>query len=248
MIITHKINMDLSRVGISSSISVMQDDRYSRNLEYTLTENGAAWAIPDGATALIRYLKPDGTGGNYDALEDGTAAYTAEGNVLTVALAPQVCTVPGKVLLTVAVISGEAYLHTFTVTLMVQRNPGLAVSSENYFRISGALADSGWTPNMYLGTDENGNVVAVEIPDGAGLTEEQAAKLDTITLSDGYTDISGLRQATDITAVRDGQTITITTTVQGDVTHTDVVTLDDNDYPIKVVSDGVECTVSWEGF
>lgn len=131
---------------------------------------------------------------------------------------------------------------------------------------------SGWDANMYLGTDEGGNVVAVEkpeavvqtvngiapdeagnveieIPEGTGLTEEQAAKLEAITVTeDGYTDISGVRKATDISAVRDGQTITITTTLQGDVTHTDVIGLDDNDYPVTIVSDGVACSVTWEGF
>lgn len=84
---------------------------------------------------------------------------------------------------------------------------------------------------------------------GTGLTDEQAEKLDTITVTeDGYTDISGLRKATAIAVVKEEQTVTVTQTLQGDVTSTSVITLDDNDFPVAIVTDGVECAVSWEGF
>lgn len=275
MIVTQKIEMDLAHRWITPAVSVMQDDKYSRDLEFTLAQNGQAWAVPEGATAVIRYRKPDGTGGNYDLMPDGSAAYTIAGNSVTVKLAPQVLTVPGAVKLTVGLIQGESQLHTFTVEILVQANPGLQVTSENYFKVAGALADSGWEPNMYLGTDENGNVVAKAAPaggGGTGMTEEQAAQLEANTAAitkleadvqanrddidaipvtvagDGYTDITGLRQPTSIRVVRSGLTVTVTTTLEGGGTHTDAITLDDNDYPLTVVSDGVECAVSWEGF
>lgn len=272
MIITSKINMDLSVRGVMPRVDAVQDDKYSRNLEITLYENGVAWTPPSGTAAIVRYKKSDGTGGNYDVLPDGTSAYTISGNVLTVALAPQVCTAPGMVRLAVGLLHGDAEINTFSVKIDVQPNPGIDVVSEDYTNMSNYLRASGWDANMYLGTDEEGNVVAVEkpeavvqtvngiapdeagnveieIPEGTGLTEEQEAKLEAITVTeDGYTDISGVRKATDISAVRDGQTITITTTLQGDVTHTDVISLDDNDYPVTIVSDGVECSVTWEGF
>ena len=65
--------------------------------------------------------------------------------------------------------------------------------------------------------------------------------------ADGYTNIEGIRRATSISTVRDNDTITITATLQGDETHTHVITLDENDYPTKIVSDRVECTFSWDG-
>lgn len=169
MIITTNITMDLSRRGPTQVISAVQDDRCSRALAMVLTSGGVAWEPPEGTTAQIRYRKPDGTGGNYDALPDGTPAWTIAGNVLTVALAPQVCTVPGRVTLTAALVQGETQLHTFVVGIDVQPNPGLQATSENYYKIAGALPDSGWEPDRYLGTDSEGKVVTKTAPAG-GLT------------------------------------------------------------------------------
>ena len=171
MIITHKLQpMDLTHKQNTIRVDVVQDDKYSRDVEFTFTENGVAWQIPDGATAVVRYKKPDGTGGNYDTLPDGSTAYQINGNVLTVALAPQVCTVPGQVQLSVGLIHGNAEINTFSVNIIVQPNPGSTYQSEDYIKLSGAVPNSGWTPNMYLGTDASGNVVAKEGTSGGGET------------------------------------------------------------------------------
>lgn len=171
MIITHKLqSMDLTHKQNMSRIDVVQDDKYSRDIEFTLTENGVTWQIPDGTTAVVRYKKPDGTGGNYDTLPDGSTAYQINGNVLTVALAPQVCTVQGPVQLSVGIIHGSAEINTFSVDIVVHPNPGAEYQSEDYIRLSGAVPNSGWTPNMYLGTDSSGNVVAKVGTSGGGGT------------------------------------------------------------------------------
>lgn len=171
MIITHKLQpMDLTHKQNTSRVDIVQDDKYSRDIEFTLTSNGVAWQIPDGTTAIVRYKKPDGTGGNYDTLPDGSTAYQINGNVLTVALAPQVCTVQGPVQLSVGIIHGSAEINTFTVNIAVHPNPGAEYQSEDYIRLSGAVPNSGWTPNMYIGTDASGNVVAKEGTSGGGGT------------------------------------------------------------------------------
>lgn len=185
MIITHKVNMDLVRPWILQALDVMQDDKYSRNIEFTITQDGAALSIPEETTALVRFCKPDGTGGNYDELPDGTAAYTISGNVVTIALAPQVCTATGKVLLAVCLINNITELHTFSVNINVHRNPGLVAHSENYFKIAGSVADSGWKPNMYLGTDKNGNVV--EKQPSMEITGEVTAEVDEYTSTGTHT-------------------------------------------------------------
>lgn len=196
MIITHKLqSMDLTNKQNMSRIDVVQDDKYSRDIEFTLTENGVAWQIPDGTTAVVRYKKPDGTGGNYDALPDGSTAYQINGNVLTVALAPQVCTVPGQVQLSVGLIHGSAEINTFTVNIAVHPNPGAEYQSEDYIKLSGAVPNSGWTPNMYLGTDASGNVVAKEGTSGGGSTSGkdvvgiQSVEQTTTSTEDGGTNI-----------------------------------------------------------
>ena len=176
MIATHKITMDLARnIGkYIPPIDVMQDDKYSRDIEFTIKSDGSD-LILSNHTALIRFKKADGTGGNYDTLPDGRTAYTIEGNVVTVSLAPQVCTAVGKVELSVAIISssGKSYLHTFSVTLNVHKNPGLQPFSENYVKIAGTVPDYGWSANMSLGTDEDGRVVAFEKVDSPGYKGSQ---------------------------------------------------------------------------
>lgn len=199
MIITHKLKpMDLTHKQNASRVDVVQDDKYSRDVEFTLTENGVAWQIPDGTTAVVRYKKPDGTGGNYDTLPDGSTAYQINGNVLTVALAPQVCTVPGQVQLSVGLIHGNAEINTFSVNIIVQPNPGSTYQSEDYIKLSGAVPNSGWTPNMYLGTDESGNVVAKELSGGGGGTVSVDSTLtqsgqaaDAAVVGEKFSELSG---------------------------------------------------------
>lgn len=161
MIITHKLRpVDLTKQGSTQRVDAVQNDQYSRCIEFPLTANGEAWTIPDGATAIVRYKKPDGTGGNYDTMPDGSPAYSIHDNTLTVILAPQVLTVPGLVMLAVGLFEGDAEVNTFTVYVYVQSNPGVHVQSENYYKIAGMMPDSGWTPNAIIGTDADGNVMA----------------------------------------------------------------------------------------
>ena len=158
MIITHKINMDLSARGVTQRVDAVQDDKYSRNLELSMYANGTGWDIPDDTTAVIRYCKPDGTGGNYDTMPDGSSAYSINGNILTVSLAPQVCTAAGMVMLAVGLLRGESEINTFTINIVVHPNPGIDMVSENYTNQT-YVKVSGWDPNKYLGTDENGDVI-----------------------------------------------------------------------------------------
>lgn len=177
MVITSKLTVDLAERAGLDIVGAVQDDRYSRNLEFTLLQNGEAFAPPADATVLVSFKKKDRSGGSYDTLPDGTAAGSISGNVVTVALAPQVLTFPGPVDLVVGLVRGKEKLHTFVVYLDVQPNPGLQVTSENYFKVSGALADSGWAGNMYLGTDENGKVV---------VKDDTATGIELVDLRTGY--------------------------------------------------------------
>ena len=178
MIITHKLKpMDLSQKQNTGRVDVVQGDKYSRNIEFTFMYNESAWQIPDRTTAIVRYKKPDATGGNYDTLPDGSTAYQINGNVLTVCLAPQVCTVPGIVQLSVGLIQGSAEINTFSINIVVQPNPGAIYQSEDYIRLSGAVPNSGWSPNMYLGTDESGNVIVKEGTSGGGASGNDGATI-----------------------------------------------------------------------
>ena len=130
MIITHKIPMDLTRRSMMlPPVLVMQGDECSRELELLLTANGDPWEIPEDFAALIVWHREsDKVGGSYDALPGGELAYSKKENVLTVRLIPQVCASPGKVYLSVMLASANAVAHTFTISIDVQKNPGLQES------------------------------------------------------------------------------------------------------------------------
>lgn len=169
MLITIKVgSIDLARRGPTPVADSVQDDKSSRQLQIELFENGNAWTPPSGVTAVVSYMKPDGKGGIYDTLPDGSSAFSFSENTVTVILAPQVCTVSGVVKLTVGFLQGGNSLYAFGVDLVVQPNPGVVAASEDFYNLSGFLPASGWEPNKYLATDANGNVTVKAGSGGGG--------------------------------------------------------------------------------
>ncbi|MBQ2926981.1 MAG: SGNH/GDSL hydrolase family protein [Oscillospiraceae bacterium] len=140
MMIANKITMDLQNPTYVPTIQVMQKDWYSRSIELTLLAGGEIWEIPAAASAWVSYRKADGKGGDYDTLPDGTQAWSAEGNVLTILLAPQVVTTRGPVQLAVTLMEGIETLSTFLILLNVQSAVGeVREASEEYTHITGFL-------------------------------------------------------------------------------------------------------------
>lgn len=140
MIVTHKVSMDLLKSGIQPQIDVVQDDQFSRKIAISLYTNGVAWEIPAEAAVLVQYRKPDGKGGQYDALPDGGCAWEIRKNVLTIALAPQVTTVAGQVQLSASLVLDAQILSTFTMALNVRRSVRAEMAeSACYFNVTGFL-------------------------------------------------------------------------------------------------------------
>lgn len=166
MIVTHKLTMDIVTREVTPCIHAVQDDRYSRNLELHLYSNSLPYAPGQDCKVLVRYKKPDGTMGLYDTLPNGTQSWFIESNILTVALAPQVCTVAGDVTLWVVLVEGDAELSTFAIRLDVQESIRRMVGSENYLHITGYLPLPAYgEPGQYirvLRSDDKGTVTAVE--------------------------------------------------------------------------------------
>ena len=149
MIITSKVTMDFQRPGKPPVINAVQNDQYSRNLEIALYDNGNPWQVPEDADVMIRYCKPDATGGEYNLLPDGTIAWALEGNTLTVALAPQVLSVPGSVMLAVLLLTKERQISTFGIVIQVTAAvEAVHGDSANYYNIaaSSIIAALGYTP------------------------------------------------------------------------------------------------------
>ena len=181
MIITNKVTMDLKQLSWIAAIGAVQDDRYSRNLEITLLSGGEVWTIPEDAAIVIRYSKPDGIGGAYDTLPDGSRAWNANGNILTVALAPQVLTTPGVVNLAVTMIRAHQQISTFTILIHVTPAVGSQIAeSETYYHVPGFLpAPVSAQPGQVFraaAVDAHGHVTKVEAGNisGGGIAETYA--------------------------------------------------------------------------
>ena len=137
MIATSKIEIDLNWYT-RHKIEATQDDKYSRDVQITLVADSVPWEIPDGVTAVVNYVKPDGTGGEYDTMPNGETAWSTSGNVLTVKLAPQVLTVAGTVQMGVTLIMEHKEINTFQIAIDVHKNvANMLTKSEDYFNPEG---------------------------------------------------------------------------------------------------------------
>ena len=137
MTIINKIKMDLSKSGVPHQIDAVQGDANSRVVEISLYDSGTPFMVPINAIAFIRYGNPDGTGGTYDTLPDGTKAWFIGDNSVTVTLAPQMLSVPGYVSVQVELVSDIERIATFTFKVLVESDPSVGtVTSEDYYNLS----------------------------------------------------------------------------------------------------------------
>ena len=143
MVITHKLPMDLEVKASNLWIEMPQGDECTRKIRFVLTANGLPWEIPADAAVMICFHKQDGTVGEYDTLPDGTLAWSAERNVLTVTVAPQILAAAGRVFLHVRILQEESALSTFPVEIHVKGVNGHCGSamghSEDYFHMTRVL-------------------------------------------------------------------------------------------------------------
>lgn len=91
------ITLRFDAPNILTKLYAVQNDRLSRYISAELYTGAAAWSPPAGVGGAIRFRKPDGTSGFYDADENGNSAITFDGNRVKMYLAEQVLTVPGIV-------------------------------------------------------------------------------------------------------------------------------------------------------
>lgn len=138
MKVYQNITIDLAKNEGVAYADASQGDS-ARFLRLILEENGAAWNIPEGVVAAVRYRKPDGTGGTYDTLPDGTPAGAVRGNILQLGLAPQVCSVAGKVHLQIVFMKHNSQVSSFAMVLNVEESVGFDEKSEEYMNLSAWL-------------------------------------------------------------------------------------------------------------
>ncbi len=174
------IKLDMANREQIPRVYTKQGDINSRVIKLTLYSNSLSWTPPAGSVFAVRYKKPDGTGGLYDELPDGSTAISQSTNTLNVTLAPQVLTVPGDVRIDVMISAGASVVATFNLVVCVQESPinNAELESQDYYKvasleqINGALDDLQASVGECVRTvngiapDKNGNV---EIPVSEGV-------------------------------------------------------------------------------
>lgn len=122
-------------------VPVVQGDTESRRITFVMY-NGSAEYNPQTdldttLTVALSYLKPDGTGGQYDTMPDGeTPAGNLSGNVCVLRLAPQTMSAAGLVLCNLVLFDTQGVtLQTFPFVLDVKRSAGMEITSQDYYNV-----------------------------------------------------------------------------------------------------------------
>ena len=142
------INLDMSLRDPTPRVVAKQGDAGSRKIMIKLYDNGIPANInnqiaPSGTEqkGVVRFCKPDGTGGIYDKTEDNLPACILGGDNITVRLAEQMLTRPGDVVADVAIICGNTVISTFNFVVHVQATPAAGVTASNNYYNYQSLAD-----------------------------------------------------------------------------------------------------------
>lgn len=137
MVIVHEIDLDLQNSGQTPRIQVKQGEVFSRQVAIRLYAGGEPWQIPEGESVVIRYHGPCGEG-LYDTLPNGAAAWQAEGNILTVHLAPQMMTCHGVIQADVLFVHQDYVLATANFEIYVNLAPaaGTEPTAQNYYNVT----------------------------------------------------------------------------------------------------------------
>lgn len=147
MNIKHSIGLNLSTDGIPPRLHMVQGDSNTRTIIATLWDGAQSYKIPTGASIMLRFKKPDGTGGLYDTTEGGKSI-TFFGSTVTVPVATQVLSVAGTVFAELDIYGTGAgktaeKLSTFLLTIEVAESvyPDAQIISSDYYNVlTGTIA------------------------------------------------------------------------------------------------------------
>lgn len=115
MNVTHKITMDLTRPTNGNQINVVEGDKNSRIVNVHLYENFVSWRVPTNASVLIKWERESGVGGEYSQLSDGSSAWSAVGNILTITLSDESTEYSGNVKFSIVLTTGDSQISTFVI-------------------------------------------------------------------------------------------------------------------------------------
>lgn len=145
MSIEHALTLNLSAYVPPPVLYMPQGDSASRVIKAVLWNGSEAYTIPSGSVVMVRFGKPDGTGGLYDETEAGNAI-TYSGNVVTAPVATQMLSAAGKVQADIEIHqAGETAQETvklatfcFIVNVEKAAYQDAAIISSDYYNIVAA--------------------------------------------------------------------------------------------------------------
>ena len=262
MEIIQKVDLNLSFWGIPPKISMVQGDSNTRIIQAQLWDGANPYTIPTGAAVMMRFCKPDGTGGLYDKTEGGQSV-TASGSTVTVPVATQMLTVAGGVMAEVDIYAaGEDAASAqnlasfaFLVEVAPSVYPDAEIISSDYYNvltaeIASVLAASTNPPKI----GENGNWYTWD--QSSEKYVDTGVSATTAPVPIATTEVAGkVKPSSDFDIAADGtlslyKEITLSASVspstveQGTVVATVTVSWSTNKPPAAVTVDGVSVDVS----
>ena len=262
MEIIQKVDLNLSFWGIPPKISMVQGDSNTRIIQAQLWDGANPYTIPTGAAVMMRFCKPDGTGGLYDKTEGGQSV-TASGSTVTVPVATQMLTVAGGVMAEVDIYAaGEDAASAqnlasfaFLVDVAPSVYPDAEIISSDYYsvltaEIASVLAASTNPPKI----GENGNWYTWDQSSEKYVDTGVSATVTPVPIATA--EVAGkVKPSSDFDIAADGtlslyKEITLSASVspstveQGTVVDTVTVSWSTNKTPAAVTVDGVSVDVS----
>lgn len=144
LIVKQAVQLSMTLNGVPPTLHMVQGDTNSRAIFASLWAGAEPYNVPAGASVMLRFRKPDGTGGMYSETETQQSITWAE-NSVTIPVAAQVLTAEGAVLAQVDVYAGESdssaeRLASFAFVILVQPDvyPDAQIISSDYYNILAA--------------------------------------------------------------------------------------------------------------
>lgn len=138
------VQLSMTLNGVPPTLHMVQGDTNSRTIVATLWDGAQPYSIPAGAAIMVRFRKPDGTGGLYDATEGGNKVSYA-GSIVTAPVATQMLAVAGDVFAEIDIFgssSGAAAERLATFRFIVEVAPCVLpdaqIISSDYYNILAA--------------------------------------------------------------------------------------------------------------
>ena len=142
MNVNHALSLNVSSASVPPTLHMKQLDSNSRSIVAALFSGASPFNIPSGSSVMVRFGKPDGTGGLYDTTESGSPVVFS-GNTVTAPVAEQMLSVPGVVVAQIELYSAAtaeypAYrMASFCFFVDVEKSayPDDTIISSDYYNI-----------------------------------------------------------------------------------------------------------------